>query len=218
MDAQLCCHPLLQAASGSSGSSGSAINVSASSSSAAGSTWLTRLRENKPGGGQTAQPILLPSQTGSSAAGTAGAAAGAASGAAGIHLFVGVLSAAARRQARDAIRASWGAHPGAYRTRFFLARPANDTLFAEVGWLLIAGCCCWTVGCLCCRCRRCWLPLLLLPPLFSRCCCWCCFCCCFPARSCDASQCHCAACHAPGAVLISAGTWLYPPCRPADSG
>ncbi|KAI3427158.1 hypothetical protein D9Q98_007095 [Chlorella vulgaris] len=49
-----------------------------------------------------------------------------------IRLYVGVLSASAKREARDAIRASWAQHPAAHRLRFFLARPADDALFAQV--------------------------------------------------------------------------------------
>ncbi|KAL4443993.1 hypothetical protein ABPG75_011730 [Micractinium tetrahymenae] len=49
-----------------------------------------------------------------------------------IRLFVGVLSAGDRRDRRDAIRATWGTHPGAYRVRFFLGRPANETVFEAV--------------------------------------------------------------------------------------
>lgn len=71
----------------------------------------------------------------------------------GIHLFVGVLSAGGRRAARDAIRATWGAHPAAYRVRFFLARPPNDTLFDQVRACLIGhicqGACCFPLPASC---------------------------------------------------------------------
>jgi hypothetical protein len=57
-----------------------------------------------------------------------------------IRLYVGVLSASAKREARDAIRASWAQHPAAHRLRFFLARPADDALFAQVtSWRQGAG-------------------------------------------------------------------------------
>lgn len=89
---------------------------------AGGTIQLSRLRE-QAGGGSTQQQQQQQE--------AAGAAASAGAGA-GISLFVGVLSAGARREARDAIRATWGAHPGAHRLRFFLARPASDSLFEEV--------------------------------------------------------------------------------------
>jgi hypothetical protein len=50
-----------------------------------------------------------------------------------LSLFVGVLSAGKNREARDAIRATWGAHPALYSVRFFLLRPRNETVLSEVG-------------------------------------------------------------------------------------
>jgi hypothetical protein len=92
------------------------------------------LRQKFWGGGGKAQQEPIYLHTAATGGAAAGAATGAAAAAGDIQLFVGVLSAGARRAARDAIRASWGGHPSAYRVRFFLARPANETLFAEVRW------------------------------------------------------------------------------------
>ncbi|EFN56752.1 hypothetical protein CHLNCDRAFT_144204 [Chlorella variabilis] len=98
-------------------------------STSGGGGALARLRDSVfgGGGGGQARPIHLKTAGELQQGQGEGAAAPG-----GVRLYVGVLSAAARREARDAIRATWGAHPAAYRTRFFLARPANDTLFAEV--------------------------------------------------------------------------------------
>ena len=65
--------------------------------------------------------------------GAAGAAGAAAAGTVAVRLFVGVLSVGAKREARDAIRATWGSHPAPYRVRFFLARPADDAVFEQAG-------------------------------------------------------------------------------------
>lgn len=121
---------------------GTEASAASSGSSGGGVAQLSRLREQQGGGGQQAQraqPIFLRTHDGATREGAAGGAAAGDGGAGSIRLYVGVLSAGARREARDAVRATWGAHPAAYRRRFFLARPANDTLFEEVraapaGW------------------------------------------------------------------------------------
>ncbi|KAL4430053.1 hypothetical protein ABPG77_004423 [Micractinium sp. CCAP 211/92] len=83
---------------------------------AAGGIELTRLRERQGQQAQHAQQQQQQQQQQRPA---------------DIRLFVGVLSAAERRDRRDAIRATWGTHPGAYRLLFFLARP-NATMFDAV--------------------------------------------------------------------------------------
>lgn len=47
----------------------------------------------------------------------------------GIRLFAGVLTAAKNHRARQAIRESWGSHPGLHRLLFFSAKPSDELMF-----------------------------------------------------------------------------------------
>jgi hypothetical protein len=49
-----------------------------------------------------------------------------------VAVFVGVLSAGKNKEARDAIRATWGSHPALHSVRFILLRPRTAELLDEV--------------------------------------------------------------------------------------
>jgi hypothetical protein len=49
-----------------------------------------------------------------------------------LKVFVGILSRSERREAREAIRATWASHPSLHRVLFFLARTPDVEQFEKV--------------------------------------------------------------------------------------
>lgn len=79
-------------------------------------------------------PTQLPCPAQPAAVGSNGSVSqGSAASNSSVVLYVGVLSGAGNRAARDAIRQSWGAYTGIYRLRFVLGRPVEDSKFDAVG-------------------------------------------------------------------------------------